>query len=108
MLSFIIGAACAVGAIKLFRRARHFHVHGYGGFGPGYGNACGRRGFRPRQWLLRSTFEDLETTPGQEKVILAALHELRGDKGVVLDELKQTRADLARAVRGGMVDDAAL
>jgi Spy/CpxP family protein refolding chaperone len=58
------------------------------------------------RWGLRSLFESLRTTPGQEETILAAVDGLRGNGKLVREELKQTRSDLARAVRSGLVDDA--
>jgi Spy/CpxP family protein refolding chaperone len=125
MLGFIIGTVCLIGLIKVLRRGRGWHGRwGYGGYGGGYGGygGCGghdhhgfagpmgRGGFGggPRRWFLRSIFERLETTPGQEKAILAALDELRENRRVVRDEAQQTRGDLARAVASGLVDDSTL
>jgi hypothetical protein len=122
MLGFIIGAACVVGVAKLLRR-RAWHAHfGYGGYGGGpYSAGCGSGmayGFRgvgrggPRspggRWALRSLFERLETTPGQERVILAAFDELRDNRKALRDEAKQTRVDLAHAIGGGLIEDATL
>jgi Spy/CpxP family protein refolding chaperone len=79
-----------------------------GGFdGPGWGHEGGWRGVGPR-WFLRSLFERLETTPGQEKAIVAALDELRENRRVIREEMHQTREDVARVVAGGLVDDGAL
>ncbi len=112
MLGFIIGAACVVGLAKMLRRRAWYARFGHGG---GYGGAPGchgmhARGFRGRgaRWALRSFFERLETSPSQERVILAALDEVRDNRKVVRDELRQTRADLARAIEGGLVEDATL
>jgi Spy/CpxP family protein refolding chaperone len=74
----------------------------------GHGGGFGRRGFGRRSWLLRSLFERLDTTPGQEKAIMSALEELRENRAVLRDEMEQSREDLAHAVRGGLVDDATL
>jgi hypothetical protein len=97
MFGFIIGAACAVGLAKVLRHRR---------------GACGRMRGGPggygRRWLLRSLFERLATTPGQERVIMSALDELSENRKVVREELKQTRVELARAVEGGMIDDSTL
>jgi hypothetical protein len=57
---------------------------------------------------LRSLFERLDTTPGQEKVIVSALDELADNRKVVREEWSQAREDLARALRGGLIDDATL
>lgn len=92
MLGFIFGTVCLVGLVKVLRRGRGWRGgHGFGG-----------------RWLLRSIFERLDTTPGQEKAILGALDELRENKKEVREERRQTRADLARAVQGGLVDDSSL
>jgi Spy/CpxP family protein refolding chaperone len=117
MLGFIFGTVCLIGLVKVLRRGRGWHGRwGYGGYGgcghhgsygaTGYGGYGGYGG--PRRWFLRSLFERLETTPGQEKAILAALDELRENRRVVRDEAQQTRADLARAVASGLIDDATL
>jgi hypothetical protein len=97
MLGFIVGAACAVGLAKVMRHRRR-----------GCGRARGGPGGNGRRWLLRSLFERLATTPGQERVIVSALDELSENRKAVREELKQTRADLARAVEGGLIDDSTL
>ena len=100
MLGFIFGTVCLIGLIKVLRHGRRWG-HGYpGAYGQGVGG--------PRRWLLRSLFERLETTPGQEKAIVAALEELRGERRIARDELQATRADLSRVIAGGLVDDGAL
>jgi hypothetical protein len=122
MFGFIIGTVCLVGLIKMLRRGRGWY--GHHGYGYGYGHGCSHGGYgpgpgfdydadgpgvrRPGRWFLRSVFERLETTPGQEKVIVAALDELRENRRMVREELQQTRSDIARAVAGGLVDDATL
>ncbi len=116
MLGFLFGTVCLIGLIKVLRRG-----HGYGGrFGCGYGHGCGGYGpdygageryggprGRPR-WFLRALFERLETTPGQEKAIAQALDQLRENRRVLKEEVEQTRADIGRAVSGGLIDDRTL
>lgn len=103
MIGIVVGAAVAVGLFSMARRARRRMYGMHGGCG-GYGS--GGRG--RRRWLMRWLFEKLDTTPGQEKVIMGALEELRDNRAVLREELDQTRSDIARVVRGGLVDDAAL
>ncbi len=98
MLGFIIGTVCLIGLVRTLRRGWH-------GGGCGYG---GPRRFGARRWMLRSVLERLDTTPGQEKAIVSALDELEGNRELVRGELRQTRADLARALSGGLIDDATL
>jgi hypothetical protein len=110
MLGFIIGTVCLIGLIKVLRRGGYYHRFGYGGRGWGAGafGGGGWRGFGGSYWWLRSIFERLETTPGQEKVIVGALEDLRSSRAAVWDEVKQTRADLAQALSIGLIDDATL
>jgi hypothetical protein len=118
MLGFILGAVCVIGVGRMLRRRAwhnrfghggHAACGGYGGYS-GYGSGQGtfRRTPRAARWALRSLFERLETTPGQERAILSALDELRENRKVVKDELKQTKGDLARAIAGGLIDDSSL
>lgn len=105
MLGFLFGTVCLIGLIKVLRRGRGWHgrwgAHGMHGYGYGHGGG-------PRRWLMRSMFERLQTTPGQEKAIVSAIEELREDRHILRDEAQQTRGDLARAIGGGFVDDATL
>lgn len=127
MFGFIIGTVCLIGLIKVLR---HGHGHGYGwGGGWGYGHCgghghChgergerddwdgerrgpfGRRGgfgFGPRAFL-RGLFERLETTPGQEKVILSAVDEVRDAMRGARGEVGKTRTDVAQAFGGDHFD----
>jgi hypothetical protein len=106
MLGAIIGAVCVIGALKVARRAM-WHRRGYGwvgGCSPRFGGPfTGRRG-----GMMRWLFERLETTPGQERAIGDAVVRLRKEQGVIREEIGLTRGDLARAVEGGIVDEAAL
>jgi hypothetical protein len=124
MFGFIVGTVCLIALMKVLRR-----THGYG-WGPrwggcgGYGSYDGGyesygteyggshrfgfgRGFG-RRWLLRRLFERLQTTPGQERVIVQAIERLAENRTLLREEFTQTRADVARAVDMGLVDDATL
>lgn len=104
MLGFIIGGITAIGLIKLIHR-RHARLDRTGYCGPGFGAV--RRGLGPR-WMLRMVFERLQTTPGQERAIVAAFERLRENRSLVRDEVRQTRDDIARTVEGALMDDAML
>ncbi len=123
MLGIIIGAACAFGIARMLRRRAWHARYGYGGYGHGCGpwtghgggyggdyGGMGRRGHRSSggRWALRALFERLDTTPGQEKAILAALDELSENRKGLRDEARQTRVDLAHAVEGGLIEDTTL
>ena len=124
MLGFLLGTVCLIGLIKVARGHR-FGYAGYGGGrcgsggyggggddGPGYGRGWHGGGFRSRgfgpRFFLRAIFERLDTTPGQEKVILQAADELRGAFGGAKDKLRETRSDFARVFRGDAVDESTL
>jgi hypothetical protein len=118
MLGFLIGTVCLVGLFKTLRWGRHGgSCYGYrrgwgGGYGPygdhggwgdggyGYGGGWGGPGV-----FLRMLFRRLETTPGQEKVIVAAYEEMREAVREARAEVKNTRAEIAKAMRGPAVDE---
>lgn len=124
MLGFVIGTLCLVGLIKTLRWGRH---HGYGGCGGhGYGGGGGG-GWGGRRWgghhdhharwgggggwgggptvMLHGLFRRLETTPGQEKVILAAIDEVREAARKARGEARSTRKDVAGAMRAPAFDE---
>lgn len=89
---------------------------GGGGFGGGHGPrggffrddalGGGFGGSIGRSWFMRALFERLDTTPGQEKVIVGAVSEVREALGSLRDEGKRSRDDLARALRSPAFDEA--
>jgi Spy/CpxP family protein refolding chaperone len=58
--------------------------------------------------MLRSIFERLDTTPGQEKAILAAAAELREPGERARDEIRQSMTEVAEALREDRIDEAKL
>jgi hypothetical protein len=96
MFGFIFGTACLAGLIYTVRRGRHWH---------GQGGRHGRWSWRGRmRWL----FERLDTSPGQEKVIVQAADELTEAFEKLRDELGPSRAAIARSLRGESFDGSAL
>lgn len=114
MIGFLIGALCLIGLVKVIRRGRG-GFGACGGYGPG--GCGGRRGhhhhgggfgdFGPRM-MLRGLFERLQTSPGQENVIVQAVTEVMDKRAAVREELEKSRADVARAVSAPVFDEAAL
>jgi hypothetical protein len=102
MLGLVFGTICVVGLVKVLRRVHGGHFCRYGG---NFYNHGGRRRLGGR-WMLRSLFERLDTTPGQEKAIVSALDRLREERHLVREEMMETRAAMARVVQDGLVDDA--
>ena len=58
--------------------------------------------------MLRMLFERLDTTPGQEKAVVAAVESVHAKLREHKEELARSRADLARALRGEQLDTGAL
>jgi hypothetical protein len=98
MIGFLIGTVCLIGLFKVIggHRGCHHGRHRLGGrrYWAGGGERMAVR------WL----FERLDTTHGQEKVILEAIDELRGPWGSAREELRSAFGDLGRAVRGAEFD----
>lgn len=110
MIGFVIGTACLIGLIMTLKQGRHacgarcgaWHHHdGRRGFG------FGGHGFR-RRWFFSFLFDRLDTTPAQEKVIVAAIDELREAADAQRSELRRTRADIAAATRSESFDETRL
>jgi hypothetical protein len=108
--------AVAIGILGFaaMRRAhRRCHgYHGYGWDGPfGYGGR-GYHGFSGRhargRMVLHALFSRIDASPAQERAIIAEVEKLqdrvRGAKGGLYD----ARGDLGAALRGPVLDDAAL
>lgn len=127
MLGFLFGTVCLIALVKVVRGARWRRYGmmgmGYGGHGcgggwrgdsgpgwgpPGFGRGAmgGRGGMGGRGFFLRSLFERLETTPGQERVIVGAIDELRAAAKKVRDPQKGL-GDLAAALRAESFDESA-
>jgi uncharacterized membrane protein len=104
---------CAIGLgilgfVALRRAHRRCHApHGYGWHGlwshHGYGHRHGRR-----RWMLHAALARLDATPAQERVIVGELDRLEERVRGAKAGLKDARGDLAAAIRGPVLDDAAL
>lgn len=128
MLGFVIGTLCLIGLIKTLRWGRRGYGHGYGGGcgGGGYGRRWGGGGWggyrdhgghqhdQEQGWgggfdgptaMLRGLFRRLDTTPGQEKAIVAAIEEMRVAGREARGEIKTSRADIAKAMRSPGFDE---
>jgi Spy/CpxP family protein refolding chaperone len=93
-----------------FRRARRCHRGGCGGYGYGwYGPWSGHHhGHHRRHWMLHAALARLDATPAQERAIVAEVDRVRERIHAAKSNLKETRGDLAAAMRGPSLDDAAL
>ncbi len=90
MFGFLIGTLSLIGLIKVVR-----HGRGWGGHGRHGG---------PRRWMLRRLFERLDTTPGQEKVILEAVDQVEQNGRAAKEAFFGGRVDIGRAMRGEHFD----
>jgi Spy/CpxP family protein refolding chaperone len=132
LCSFAI-AAGLVGVFALVKRLafyRHFGGRGpwaFAGCGPSFAGdgGCGggwhdgdhhgpsgrgrwrRHGGPGGSFWLRGLFARLDTTPGQEREIRAAIEEFQTAAREAKDGLRTVRADLARAIRGESFDEVA-
>lgn len=119
MLGFVIGFLCLFGLIKVLRHGRAGACGGYrmhGGWG--HHGHHGHHGWGGRGWQgggggggdfwLRGLYEKLDATPGQEKVIRAAVDEIKTAMQGARGELETSRRDVAKAVRTGAVDEVQL
>jgi Spy/CpxP family protein refolding chaperone len=104
---FVIGASCLVVVVFLgVLRRRYWRRRGwYGGHGYGRCHGGGRFG-RGGRWATYRAFQVLDTTPGQEKAIRAALGELSKAFGELRPELADTRSQLAQTIGGEQFDAA--
>jgi hypothetical protein len=75
------------------------------GFGPGAPD--GPRGFGSRI-VMRGVLDQLEATPAQERVIVAAAEEFRAEAAKFRGELRKSRGDIAGAFRKSSFDEVAL
>lgn len=103
MICLAIGLG-VLGAVA-FRRARRCHHRGgYGWRGPWHHH----HRHHQRSWMLHAALERLDASPAQERFIIAELEKLEDRVYGARHGLRDARGDLAAALRGPQLDDAAL
>jgi Spy/CpxP family protein refolding chaperone len=118
MLGFAIGFACLAGLLAVLgsecRRRRSLawgHGWGHGGCGQGWGHGwshggCGGHGVRwGRYAFIAPLLERLETTPGQEKAIRAAVDAVMQAAMAAKGRASQGREPLAAVFRSESFDE---
>jgi hypothetical protein len=101
MFGFIIGTLCLVGLVRVVARGRWGRRYG-GYYGHGYHGGYGRRG------ALNAVLARLDTAPGQEKVIAAAVDDFLGRARDTGREVRDTRKAVADALRADHLDEGRL
>jgi hypothetical protein len=108
--------AIAIGILGFaaMRRA-HYRCHGhqgYGWYGPFGDGHCRHRGFGFRharsRMMLHALFSRIDASPAQERAITHEIDKLQDRVRGAKSGLHDARTDLAAAVRGPVLDDAAL
>jgi hypothetical protein len=102
--------------IMALRRAHRWH-HGYYGYGScgSFGHGCHSRrwgGWHGRhvreRMMLHWLFSRIDASPAQERAIIAEVEKLQDRMRAAKAGVHEARGDLAAALRGPMLDDAAL
>lgn len=116
-IAIAAGVLGVVAAAKAVFFRRRFGGHGPWAFAHGpafYGCARGRRrrhgfgGGPGGSFWLRSLFYRLDTTPGQEREIRAAIEDLQRSAHDAKEGMKAARGALAKAIGGEVFDEDAL
>jgi Spy/CpxP family protein refolding chaperone len=90
-------------------RRAHRRCHYYGGSGYGWHGHHGHHGHGgPGRWMLYRVFQRIDASPAQERAIIGEVDKLRAKVRDTRHNLRDTRTDLAAALRGPVLDDAAL
>lgn len=109
-----------IGLVLLFKIARAYRRHAYYAYGGYYGGHCGgggrwERNYRRerengfgKRFVLRSLFERLDTTPGQEKVIARAFDEIKEAMASARGDWNSSKIRMADALRGTEFDHEAV
>jgi hypothetical protein len=108
-----LAIAIAVLGIAAMRRAhRRCHgYHGYGWCGPYggyYGHGRHGRHHARARMMLHALFMKIDASPAQERAIIAEVEKLQDRMRAAKAGLSDARGDLAAALRGPVLDDAAL
>jgi Spy/CpxP family protein refolding chaperone len=104
----------ALGFVALRKARRCRHYYGYGSWHHGHGGPYGwggppwaRHGGFGRRGLYMA-LSHIDASPAQERAIIAEVEKLRDRLKTARVGLKDARGDLSAAIRGSVLDDAAL
>src|SRR5215475_12810223 len=100
-LALILGILGLLAMRRAHRRC--FGHYGYGWHGP-WGHGYDRPS-RAQRWMMYGLFRRIDASPAQERAILAEADKLRERLHNAKAGLRDTRGDLAAALRGPDLDD---
>ncbi|MEP7124455.1 MAG: Spy/CpxP family protein refolding chaperone [Byssovorax sp.] len=89
-------------------RGHHGHEGGWGGHEGGFRRGGWGGGWGGPGFILRAIVEQLDATPEQEKVIVAAFREVREEAAKHRGEARKSREDIAKAMRSPGFDEVLL
>jgi len=105
----MIHLAIGLGLLGFLAMRRARRCHGYGGCGShGYHSYYGRHHHGRRRWMLNMALAKIDASPAQERAIIAEVEKLQERVHAAKGGLKDARGDLSAALRGPVLDDAAL
>jgi len=104
----MIALAIGLGVLGFVAMRRARRCHGYYGYHHSYGSHSWRGHHGRRNWMLHAALARIDATPAQERVIVGEIQNLQERMYGARSKLKEARGDLAAAVRGPVLDDAAL
>lgn len=93
--------------IAAMRHARRCHGGGHGWHGGWHHHHHHRYGGR-RRWMMHAALARIDASPAQERAIIAEIEKLQERLHGAKRNVKEARVDLATAIRGTTLDDAAL
>jgi uncharacterized membrane protein len=109
-LAIAVGILAIAAMRRAHRRCYGHHGFGWGGpFGYGYHGHHGFYGRRDRgRMMLHMLLSRIDASPAQERAIIGEVEKLRERVHGAKASMKDARGDLAAALRGPVLDDAAL
>lgn len=107
MICLAIGLGVLGFAAMRHARRCHGSHHGWHGGWHGHHHHHHRHGGRKR-WMMHAALARIDASPAQERAIIAEIEKLQERLHGAKRNVKEARVDLATAIRGTTLDDAAL
>lgn len=109
-LALGLGALGFLAARAAHRRSHGCYAHGHYGHWGRYdpGRAGHHGGSTRKRWMLHAMLMRIDASPAQERAILREVEKAEERLHATKGALRETRGDLGAALRGPVLDDAAL